>query len=360
MTIFVNGGSVLDTNNRFIRNILLIMLPYVLISIFLSVTLGLGKSLLFIISFIIITAIFASALFIYLSKEYTLIQQQSLNPKLDIQNDMPNDSIETTVNQSSLEVTAATEKIDSLNDDYAHKQQIQGMTIELTSILKQVMKVASDVESIAENSYSVLEFVKEVQGVGLDTLNSAKNSNISVTDMIQEIDNTSNVSNNLKEVINRLRESSNSIGDIISNITKAAKQTHLLALNASIEAARGGGNREGFSVIAAEMAKLATQSENSANEISHVLVNIQKQIYDSFELVNFQQSCMETTVRKGNGIINAMDEITVKTENVAQKISETVDLIEKQMSIIGEVAMAIADTANTANQLCDNIANLGN
>jgi methyl-accepting chemotaxis protein len=78
-------------------------------------------------------------------------------------------------------------------------------------------------------------------------------------------------SNHLKE----LEASTNQMEDVIRVITKIARKSNLLSLNASIEAARVGEAGRAFSVVATEMKKLAEDSAQEAKKIGSLLQDLQ-------------------------------------------------------------------------------------
>ena len=75
--------------------------------------------------------------------------------------------------------------------------------------------------------------------------------------------------------IRQLAESSGRIGEVVGLISDIAEQTNLLALNATIEAARAGEAGKGFAVVASEVKSLANQTGKATEEISAQVCEIQ-------------------------------------------------------------------------------------
>ncbi|UFJ40929.1 methyl-accepting chemotaxis protein [Brevibacillus humidisoli] len=82
----------------------------------------------------------------------------------------------------------------------------------------------------------------------------------------------------LEEKMDRLNGHSQSIGQVVHMIQGLAKQTKLLALNASIEAARAGQSGKGFAVVAQEIGLLADESQKAALDISELIQRIQSDV----------------------------------------------------------------------------------
>jgi methyl-accepting chemotaxis protein len=76
----------------------------------------------------------------------------------------------------------------------------------------------------------------------------------------------------------KLSEQSQAIGAIVSTVSDIANQSNLLAVNASIEAAKAGEHGKGFAVVAQEVRSLAEQSKDATNQVRTILNDIQKAI----------------------------------------------------------------------------------
>jgi twitching motility protein PilJ len=81
--------------------------------------------------------------------------------------------------------------------------------------------------------------------------------------------------------IKRLGESSQEIGEITALVADIAEQTHVLALNAAIQAAAAGSTGQGFSTVAGEAQRLAARSADAARQISTLVQAIQADTQDA-------------------------------------------------------------------------------
>lgn len=125
-----------------------------------------------------------------------------------------------------------------------------------------------------------------------------------------------------------LRESSRTIAEITRLIDSIAFQTNILALNASVEAARAGAHGKGFAVVAAEVGALSHKTAEAAREISTLISASVKTMDDSATLV-------DRTVR-------AMDGIRESVEEARLLVTDISDASREQATGIAQVSDAIA------------------
>jgi methyl-accepting chemotaxis protein len=118
------------------------------------------------------------------------------------------------------------------------------------------------------------KFTQSAQGIGAQVRDASKLA-----------DQASAAAQEARANVERLRESSAAIGNVVNLIAQIARQTTLLALNSTIEAARAGEAGRGFAVVATEVKALAVQTQSATGEISKKIEALQKDAAGSADAV---------------------------------------------------------------------------
>ena len=145
------------------------------------------------------------------------------------------------------------------------------------------------------------------------------------------------------EVVERLGENSKQIGQIVEAISGIADQTNLLALNAAIEAARAGEHGRGFAVVSEEVRKLATASQESAEQIRSRIEGIQAA---TEEAVQSMKSGTED-VKAGTEAIREVGEQFKEIMQMVQGIKEEIMGINQSVQTVSEGAVHIVEATES-------------
>ncbi|MGB7373875.1 methyl-accepting chemotaxis protein [Pontixanthobacter sp.] len=169
------------------------------------------------------------------------------------------------------------------------------------------------------------------------------------------------------ETISALSVSAQQVGNIVELIHSIARRTNLLALNASIEAARGGDAGRGFAVVASEVKELAAQTSRATEEVADQIRAMQSSTTDSvtaLRSIGQQVSQLETAAIS---IASAVDEQSVAGQDLARSIdlaARSSDEVSASISSVREASLATGAAAsqvlNSATDLEEQAATLRN
>lgn len=231
-----------------------------------------------------------------------------------------------------LNVFAISEEVLSDMDDSKHQKASA-----IDKINDCIIDVVESTKQMAEQSHEIEIAVN-------------KGRNISECTATQQI-STINQVDDFSNIINSLVKRSKKINDILIVIEGISSETNILAINASVEAARAGEMGKGFSVIATEIRKLAT----STNESSQTIAQTIKLIQTDVDKANKTVEVINNEVKRNNTDINS---ITKQFSNINTTVEEKLINNAKLNQSVNTLSTSFADVQNIFQELKKNISQL--
>ncbi|QAV98939.1 methyl-accepting chemotaxis protein [Bacillus subtilis] len=261
-----------------------------------------------------------------------------------------NDTIQT-VQQSALQLASASQQLS------AGAEETNQASEKITEAVQQIANGAQDQITRIENSESSLKQASaDIRDISANTAAIADKGQLAqskadigqkeIANVQAQMDAIHQSIQKSGEIIHQLDGRSKQIEQILSVITQIADQTNLLALNAAIEAARAGEQAKGFAVVADEVRKLAEESQQSAGQISKLIIEIQKDMNRSARSVEYVKTEAAEGVTMIQRTRDAFKEIAAATSEISAEISD----LSASVTNISASAHHINDSfaANTA------------
>ena len=212
----------------------------------------------------------------------------------------------------------------------------QATTIQSTQASVQELRLTADMAS--ERAEAVLGVAARADAVGTAGESSIEQSLQGLGDIRTQVDQIS-------ERIRVLGEHAMRVGDITSTVKDLADQSNMLALNASIEAARAGDHGKGFAVVAREVRSLADQSIKRTVEVRQLLEGIRESIRAA---VSISQSGA-TQVARG------LENVRASGEN----LRELAAIVRANRAAVEQIASAVSQQNTGINHIFSAIGDLG-
>lgn len=257
----------------------------------------------------------------------------------------------------------------------------KGLNVSVSNIRSMIMKIKNAIGDINETSNQLFinseemtigaqeqgiqteEIVSSVEEMSATIIQTTQNSNEAakkskvagdiaraggdvVEKAIEGMNRIANVVSKSASIVRELGKSSEQIGEIIQVIDGIADQTNLLALNATIEAARAGEQGRGFAVVADEVRKLAERTTKATKEIAIKIAQIQKNTSVAVESID--EGTNEVEIGK------------VLTNKAGESLKEIISRTNEVVTVVSQVAYASEEQSATSEQISKNIEGISN
>jgi methyl-accepting chemotaxis protein len=206
--------------------------------------------------------------------------------------------------------------------------------------------VAAASEQAAANVQTVASATEELSSSISEISRQVSESSKVVTKAVEEANLT-------KDMVRGLDEAAGRIGKVVALITDIAEQTNLLALNATIEAARAGEAGKGFAVVASEVKNLANQTAKATEEIGGQISGIQQATKQSVEAIERIFKTIENVNQISTTIASAVEEQGAATQEIARNVEQAAAGTQEVSSNITGVTQAAGETGQVASQVLE-------
>jgi len=249
--------------------------------------------------------------------------------------------IVTQVQSASQQVLATTNSSEISIQSLATEALSQAQ--EITNALKQVAEMSDSIQDVTSKAAKAEVAIAEAT----DTV---KEGEAAMTLTVTEFQAISNTVTETAEKVERLGESSLKISQIVNLIGSFAAQTNILALNASMEAARAGEEGRGFAVVADEVRSLARQSAKATNEIEKLVTEIQAQAQDLAAAMKIGAKQVTTGTQIVDTARQSLDKISI----VSAQINSLVEAIATAAVSQAQTSESVTKTMNKVAAIADN------
>lgn len=232
-------------------------------------------------------------------------------------------------------------------------ENISSISATLNVSGEKINNIAASIRQSAEEQQATITGISDdVRTITAETENSlaaAEKASASASESTRLMNESNKEMLRMATAMGEIEESSNKIRVIVSTIEDIAFQTNILALNASIEAARAGAAGKGFAVVADEVRNLAGKSQHAVEDTAEL-------IDSTLEAVHRGRMISDAVAERMGAVITSAEESAVHADSIAQLTEKQADAITAVKARIEQITEIINASSETAAE-CANAAN---
>ena len=237
-------------------------------------------------------------------------------------------NVVSTVKKSAEQVSTAANEVLVGNNDLSQRTETQASSLEETAA--SMNEMASAIKESAEG-------VSQSTSMVMDVKECVNKAGVIIEDSVNKMD--------------AVYESSSKIMDITKLIEGIAFQTNILALNASVEAARAGDQGRGFAVVASEVRNLAQNTQESVKNITSLITDSNNKIKLAANSVQESQTIFNEILEKMDNVSSIMDKINTASQEQERGIDQVNTAIDNMDSSVQKNAALVYEATSASESL---------
>lgn len=226
---------------------------------------------------------------------------------------------------------------------------------ESAAALSETTATMEEVRQTVQVSSQKAKYMSEIAPKAMQ---ASQNGQDSVNETIKRMDLIQEQMVSIAESIVRLSEQSQAIGELISIVDDVAEQSNLLAVNASIEAAKAEEHGQGFAVVAQEIKSLAEQSKQATAQVRRILNDIQKATSAAVMATEQGSKAVDAGVKQSTEASESIRTMANTITEATHALTQIAVTAQQQLTGIDQVALAMNNIEQASNQNVDSARQL--
>ena len=268
---------------------------------------------------------------------YPVAMAWSVRLYADYIQDTLNDAATRLQEQAEIVVGSAQQQASASQELAAAVQQISATAEELSRTTEQIAAQGLELDSIVDDGYAHIQAGEE-----------------EIMSILEALDHFAQEMRGLSQDITNLGQQSQKMGEIVELINRLSDETHLIALNAAIEAAGAGEHGKRFAVIAAEIRRLAENSIKSGEQIKDMVRAFQEVITNVVETIESEIKEVGSVSGRAESARGRLQEMVQAVGSTRQAAHDLANAAEDLRSVSQQLAMSLQDLSQAADEIAEN------
>jgi twitching motility protein PilJ len=254
------------------------------------------------------------------------------------------DSINATIDSLVVVVT----KIK--NSSLVMKQKTNEINLVSTKLLDATEKQSDSIVEANESINNIAKAIHQISEKTKESLvtaqQSAEASNLGARQVKESIESMNAISKNMEETVvlmKKVSDSSKQISEVINLLSDITEETNILALNATVQAAKAGEAGKGFKVVADSIQELADNAAEATRRVGALIATVQTDIQSVGSSIERTNKEVERGVELSENAGTSLNEIT----EISNQLAEIVKSISRDANTNAEAARQISYNMST-------------
>lgn len=240
--------------------------------------------------------------------------------------------------------------------------EMKGISLGISGLSSQVSaagnEVANSAISQSESVQMLDDTIKQLNTDIMDSKGNLSDAKLHIDGVQSEIIASNSDMVKLKDSMDNVRSASGNIKKVIKTIDDIAFQTNILALNASVEAARAGSAGKGFAVVADEVRNLAQKSAEAVSDTTRLIEGVINAIIDAGELTDTAVASLQKVLSDIELIVEKTDELLPIADR-QYDLSQNIANGSEEMNGISQTNSGVSEEiASVSSELNENVQRL--